>query len=91
MKADLEAAVSVTLVNLVVALDPNLAFLISTAGMDDSPGARLTSPTMTHIRSRWLPRGNYPKRAATALRRSLPSRVSFLIGFTLAESPEPVE
>ena len=38
-KADLEAAVCVTLINLVVALDPNLAFRISAAGMGDGSGA----------------------------------------------------
>src|SRR5260370_24364100 len=61
MKADLEAAVRVTLINLVVALDPTLAFRISTAGMDDGPGAALTSPTMKHIRSFGLTRCDYPK------------------------------
>ena len=54
MKADLEAAVGVPLINLIVALDPNLAFWISAAGMDDGPGAPLTSPTMTHIHPLWL-------------------------------------
>jgi hypothetical protein len=61
MKADLEAAVRVTLINLVVALDPNLAFRISAAEMDDGPGAALTSPTMTHVHSFRLPRGDYPE------------------------------
>jgi hypothetical protein len=51
MKADLEAAIRVTLVNLVVALDPNLAFRISPTGMDYGPGAALTSSTMTYIHS----------------------------------------
>jgi len=41
VKADLEAAVRVTLINLVVALYPNLAFRVGAAGMDDSPGAAL--------------------------------------------------
>jgi hypothetical protein len=44
MKADLEAAVRVTLINLVVALDPNLGFRISAAGMDDGSGAALSTP-----------------------------------------------
>jgi hypothetical protein len=39
MKADLEAAIRVTLMNLVVALDPNSAFRVSAAGMDDGSGA----------------------------------------------------
>ena len=39
MKADLEAAVRATLIHLVIALDPNLAFRISAAGMRDGPGA----------------------------------------------------
>ena len=39
MKAHLEAAVRATLINLVVALDPNLAFRISAAGMGDGSGA----------------------------------------------------
>src|SRR5215469_11858641 len=46
VKADLEAAIGITLINLVVAVDPNSAFRISAAGMDDGPGAPLTSPTM---------------------------------------------
>src|SRR5260370_6102640 len=71
VEADLEAAVRVTLINLVVALDPNLAFRVSAAGMDDRPRAALTSPTTTHIYPLRLPRGDYPKRAAMALRRSL--------------------
>jgi len=37
MKTDLEAAVRVTLVNLVVALDPNLGFRIGAVGMDNDP------------------------------------------------------
>jgi hypothetical protein len=41
MKPDLETAIRVTLVNLVVALDPNSGFRISAAGMDDGPGAAL--------------------------------------------------
>ena len=64
MKADLEAAIRVTLINLVVALDPNLALQVSAAGMDDGPGAVLTSSTMTQIHSFRFPRGDYPKRAA---------------------------
>src|SRR6267142_6243967 len=71
MKTDLEAAVRVTLVNLVVALDLHLGFRIGAPGMDDGPGAALTSPTMTHIHSFRLTRGDHPKRAAMALRRSL--------------------
>jgi hypothetical protein len=46
-----EAAVRFTLVNLVVALDLHLGFRIGAVGMDDGPGAALTSPTMTHIHS----------------------------------------
>jgi hypothetical protein len=45
MKADLEPAVAVALINLVVGLDPNLAFRIMGAGMDDGPGAALTTAT----------------------------------------------
>jgi hypothetical protein len=63
-KADLEAVIRVSLMNLVVALDPNLAFRISAAGMDDSLGAALTRSTMTHIHSLGFARGGYPKRAA---------------------------
>src|SRR5215472_17414689 len=48
-ETDLEAAIGVTFIDLVVALDPNLAFQISATGMDDGPGATLTRPTMTHI------------------------------------------
>src|SRR5215831_4666855 len=54
MKADLEAAVGVPLINLIVALDPNLAFWISAARMDDGSGATLACPTMTHIHPFWL-------------------------------------
>jgi hypothetical protein len=54
VKADLEAAIGVTLINLVVALYPNLAFWISAAGMDDGSGATLTRPTMTYIYPLWL-------------------------------------
>jgi len=54
MKTDLEAAVGVPLINLIVALDPNLSFWISAAGMDDGPGATLTRPTMTHLDPLWL-------------------------------------
>ena len=64
VKADLEAAIGVTLINLVVAFDPNSAFRISAAGMDDSLGAALTRSTMTHIHSLGFARGGYPKRAA---------------------------
>src|ERR1700758_2488252 len=71
MEPDLESTVRITLINLVVAYDPNLAFRISATGMDDGPGAPLTSPTMTHIHSFRLTRGDHPKRAAMALRRSL--------------------
>jgi hypothetical protein len=59
MEPDLEAAIRVTLINSVVALDPNLAFLIGAAGMDDGPGAALTSPTMAHIHPFRLTRGDY--------------------------------
>jgi hypothetical protein len=62
-KADLEAVIRVSLIN-VVALDPNLAFRISAAGMDNSLGAALTRSTMTHIHSLGFARGGYPKRAA---------------------------
>jgi hypothetical protein len=54
MEPDLEAAIGVTLIHLVVALDPNLSFWISAAGMDDGPGATLTRPTMTHLDPLWL-------------------------------------
>jgi len=37
VETDLEAAVRVTLINLVIALDPNLALQVSAAGMDDGP------------------------------------------------------
>jgi hypothetical protein len=60
VKSDLETAVRVTLINPVVALDPNLAFQISAAGMDDGPGAALTSPTMAHVHAFRLARGDYP-------------------------------
>jgi hypothetical protein len=49
----------------------HLGFRIGAAGMDDGPGAALTSPTMTHIHSFRLTRGDHPKRAAMTLRRSL--------------------
>src|SRR6267142_3972701 len=69
MKTDLEAAVRVTLVNLVVALDLHLGFRIGAAGMDDGPGAALTSSTMIHMNAFRLARGDYPKRAAVAFPR----------------------
>jgi hypothetical protein len=43
IKTDLEAAVRISLIDLIVALDPNFALRISAAGMDDAPGAALTS------------------------------------------------
>ena len=51
---------------------------MSLLGMEGGPGAVLTSSTMTHIHSFRFPRGDYPKRATMALRRSFhssPSRV----------------
>src|SRR5215471_327357 len=54
IKADLKAAVGVTFIDLVVALDPNLAFWIRAAGMDDGSGATLACPTMTHIHPLWF-------------------------------------
>jgi hypothetical protein len=94
MEADLETAIGVTLIDLAVALDPNLAFRISAAGMDDGPGAALTSPTMADIHSFRLPRGNYPKRAAMALRRSLhrlPPEFTLSVYVTFAIGVEHVE
>jgi hypothetical protein len=49
MEADFHAAGSVALVNIVIALDPNLAFRIGATGMDDGSGPTLTRPTMTNI------------------------------------------
>jgi hypothetical protein len=60
MKEDLKSAVRVTLINPLVTLDPVLAFRIRASGMDDGPGAALTSPTMTHIHAFRLARGDYP-------------------------------
>jgi hypothetical protein len=37
VEADLEAAIRVTLVNLVIALDPNLGLRLSAAEIDDGP------------------------------------------------------
>jgi hypothetical protein len=37
MKADLDATVRVTLVDLVIALDPNLGLRLSAAEIDDGP------------------------------------------------------
>jgi len=47
-------SVGVTFIDLIFALDPNLSFWISAAGMDDGPGATLTRPTMTHLDPLWL-------------------------------------
>src|SRR5260370_16286877 len=66
VEADLEAAVRVTLINLVVALDPNLAFRVSAAGMDDRPRAALPSPTTRHIYPLRLPPTNSPQPPALA-------------------------
>ena len=71
MKTDLEAAIRITLINLVVAFNPNTAFRKSAAGVDDGSSTALTSPTMTDIHSFRLSKSDYSKRAAVALRRSL--------------------
>jgi hypothetical protein len=71
MEADFSAAGSVPLINVVIALDPNLAFRIGAAGMDHGPRAALTRPTMTNIDELRLTRGDEPKRTAMALCRSL--------------------
>jgi len=70
MEADFQAAGSVALVNIVIALNPNLAFRIRAAGMDDGTRSTLTRPTMTNIDELRLTRGDEPKRTAMALCRS---------------------
>jgi hypothetical protein len=55
---------SIPLINVVIALDPNLVFRISAAGMDDGPCATLTRPTVTNIDEFRLTRGDDAKRTA---------------------------
>ena len=71
MESDFQAAGSVPLIDVAVALDLNVALRISTAGMNDGSGPTLARPAMTNIDELRISRGHEPKRTAMALCCSL--------------------
>jgi len=83
MKADLVAAVGSACVNPARALDPHLAFQVSSAGTHNCTCAALACRAMADIDAIWLAEHDYSQRSTMAQCRSfhclLPSSISCIL------------